>query len=183
VAPIEIIREFTDGKLRAMSFGMDNASDNLKYSVWLSALSTGGVALELANFQKLLTASCFTVPVAFALLLLGGVLLFSSLTITAILTWKTNRGLRYDRYSMMFYMKQRLELSCRAEEGTDPRSIILKFQKGEFLEPADRLKFQQSKQSQWVRRLVPYLVTQQILTAAGYAAIFVAAIPVLMRVH
>jgi hypothetical protein len=49
---IRLIEALTDAKLRAISFDLEIQADKLKYSGWLSALATAGLAVLITDFGK-----------------------------------------------------------------------------------------------------------------------------------
>jgi hypothetical protein len=176
---IRLIEAVTDGKLRSISFDLDIQVDKLKYSGWLSALSTAGIALLITNFEKVvpkipaLGALVVAVPITAALLLAA------SIGVGGYFHWALNKSFDRKRQEMTLFIKQKCLLysgDATIETGDD---IFDQIAIGEYLssENQEHLK-QLDKDSKKEPDEERMLLAQVILVAAGFFVAFIGAIRV-----
>ena len=143
---IRLIESVTDGKVRAISFDLEIQIDKLKYSNWLSALATAGIALLVTNFDKVTP----TWAVLGALAVIGPITaalsLTASLAVGGFIHWALNRSFDRKRQQMTLYIKQKCRLysgDAVFKEGDDVFKGIasakyLSLENQEYLEKLDK---------------------------------------------
>lgn len=174
---IRLIEALTDGKLRAISFDLEIQVDKLKYSGWLSALATAGMALLITHFEKVTPSLSALGALAIAGPISAALSLTASLVTGGFLHWTLNKSFDRKRQEMTLYVKQKCLLysgDAKIEGGDD---LFEKIANGKYLSSANQeylAKLDKDEKRQLDGERV--LLAQAVLVAIGFLVAFGGAI-------
>jgi len=174
----EFIAAVMDMREEAVNSDVNMAQDRMKYSGWLAAISTGGVALVLSNYPKIVDGSWLIRPFAIGIILVGASLQFIGILLSALLNWQVNRWLSLQRQRNTYFRKQHLILMAQPPTETDLIKLGKAILAGRWLSHEDRNRLaRHRKRERELMSSSKLLVVQQTLTCAGYLLMFVVAVP------
>lgn len=178
-ASIRLIEALTDGKLRAISFDLEIEVDKLKYSGWLSALATAGIALLITNFEKVILPISALGAFAIAGPISAALSLAASLVVGGFFPWTLNKSFDRKRQEMTLFVKQKCLLysgDATIDAGDD---LFKKIADGKYLSSANQEYLGKlDKDSKKAPNEERVLLAQVILVAAGFLVAFIGAIRV-----
>ena len=176
---IRLIDALTDGKVRAISFDLEIQIDKLRYSGWLSALATAGMALLITNFEKV--SPSFPMLGAFAVAgpISAALSLTASLVMGGFLHWTLNKSFDRKRQEMTLLIKQKCLLysgDAAIEAGDD---LFDKIANGKYLSSANKEYLEKlNKDSKRQPDEERVLLAQAVLVIVGFLIAFIGAIRV-----
>lgn len=171
------IESATDGKIKAITYDIEVDADNLKYSSWLSALATGGLALIITNFDKLLSPYLAKIapppigPIA------AGISLAGAIAAGAYLNWAINQDFLCKRQMMTAWIKQKCLLFA-GEVGVaeDEENLFGRVASGDFLSVQDqRIVAELDEKTRNAPKSERIILAQGAMVLLGYVLSFASA--------
>lgn len=175
----EAIQLFTDIYRELVRLNDQRADDRLKYSSWLLAVATAGIALSLTQVGNILGNNDTSVLFGKEILVYASVLFLISALVGATLRLLTNYQKGENSTSLTLILLQKIymwtsEPDQAASAWKDMLVVYSHFMDGALLSAESQQEFRKSqirsdRANKWSRWC---LVAQQILIFAGYILVF-----------
>ena len=172
----QLVDVVTDGKAKAIAFDLEILADELKYSSWISALSTAGVGLIIVNSDKFFAKPLMPRKWIFWMLVVSAALLFGSLIMGAVLHWTANRRFSIKRQMMTLVLKQRILALCSEKFEGISFDLAKKVMALGYLSTDDKNKYDKLDKEDDELQTKKMLIVQQVLTLGGYLLAFACAL-------
>ena len=177
----ELIAEISKGLNEAIEFDSRVAEDKLRYAEWILAVATAGFAIAVTQGDKVLIGSVLHASVAKWALVAASVLFLLSALVGALVKRYINIEAHQKRRQMVLIVRQRVLLLGSPEqllEESDPEQLISSIAGGKYLPEGNKKNYEKARDegrrvSKLYNRL---LLSQQILVALGYIALFACSI-------
>lgn len=170
-----LVESWTQARIQALQFDLDVLNDKLRYSIWLTALGTGGIAVIIARFQALLPENALLIDPRF-LPICAGISLFISIIVGGCMHWSAVGSFSRKRQTMTLLLKQESQLYSQEEGVIDvPLYLSQAVRGGWFLDENDRKNIediQKEEDAMWTNE---YVFSQIAFVFIGYFIAFLAA--------
>ena len=166
----KIVELVAEAQVSAISFDLEIATDNLKYSTWCTAIATAGLGLAITSWEKLVRPGTSGTWVVLALLAVS-IPLITSVAIGAFTNWQLNKEFSRKRQEMTFVLKQQVILVADDDVTETGRDLGQAMMDLKFLSTYDSAKIASLKRAGDTAPNIEKLVLfQQAAAAVGYVA-------------
>lgn len=174
----KILDAYTQGRVNAVSYSIEVASDNLKYSSWIGALATAGVVFIITNFDKIVSDSWIVRNIAVYGAIAAAACLFVAIILTGFINQKVNHQMRYLRILASLLEKQKFLLLTKDEIKEDIDKFVRNIFRMDYLSEQEKETYTSFTTDEINLRSLysRLLIIQQIFIAMGYIVAFICAI-------
>jgi hypothetical protein len=169
----DVIQKATDAVIKAYALDIDIVSDNLKFSTWITALCTAGLAFIITGFDKIVANSWMGRRYGTYGIIAAGILLFCGAIIGGLIHHQINKLFRHFRVVTAGLLRQQLDLLSKDNIQDDLSTLVGKIKSMGYIPPEAPGEFKESwNETRYITYEKGLIFIQQLLAAIGYILAF-----------